>query len=123
MDVQETLDMALQKTGADQVNVKLRPRLLSDNGHCYLSKELKGYLEDKEIKHIAPYHPHRQGKIERYYRSIKNVVMLENYYFSEDLRNAIAEFVEYYNNHRYHESLNNLTPADVFMAVRKKSFP
>jgi putative transposase len=124
MDVQETLDMALQKTGVDKVKVKLRPRLLSDNGPCYLSKELKGYLQDKDIKHIrsAPYHPQTQGKIERYHRSIKNVITLENYYFSEDLRSAISEFVEYYNNHRYHESLNNLTPADVFYGRSKEIF-
>jgi hypothetical protein len=52
----------------------------------------------------------------------KNVVTLENYYFSEDLRNAISGFVEYYNNQRYHESLNNLTPADVFYGRSKEIF-
>jgi transposase InsO family protein len=114
-DVQETLEMALRKTGVDQVKVKLRPRLLSDNGPCYLSKELKAYLDDREIKHIkgAPYHPQTQGKIERYHRSIKNVITLQNYYFPGELKNAISDFVQYYNNERYHESLNNLTPAQV----------
>ena len=29
------------------------------------------------------------------------------------LEQSIGEFVDYYNNHRYHESLDNLTPADV----------
>ena len=61
-----------------------------------------------------PNHPQTQGKIERYHRSMKNVVKLENYFLPGDLENRIGEFVEYYNNHRYHESLNNLTPADVF---------
>ena len=32
----------------------------------------------------------------------------------QDLQQALAAFVDYYNNHRYHESLNNLTPADVY---------
>ncbi len=115
-DVQETLDEAVAKTGIEQVKVKLKPRLLSDNGPCYLSKELKAYLEDREIKHVksAPYHPQTQGKIERYHRSLKNVVTLENYYFPGELKIAISEFVDYYNNRRYHESLNNLTPVDVF---------
>ena len=55
-----------------------------------------------------------QGKIERYHRSMKNVVKLENYYYPWELEQAIAHFVEHYNHHRYHESLNNVTPADVF---------
>jgi putative transposase len=115
-DVKETLDLALEKTSLDKVHVCHRPRLLSDNGPCYVSSYLREYLDEKRIKHIrsAPYHPMTQGKIERYHRSIKNVINLENYYLPGDLRLAIAEFVDYYNNHRYHESLNNLTPADVY---------
>jgi putative transposase len=36
-DVAETLDEAIAITGVDQVKVKHRPRLLSDNGPAYLS--------------------------------------------------------------------------------------
>ena len=61
-----------------------------------------------------PNHPQTQGKIERYHRSMKNVVKLENYYSPEELSVRLNEFVEYYNNHRYHESLKNTTPADVY---------
>ncbi len=45
---------------------------------------------------------------------MKNIIKLEHYYTPEGLRQKIKEFVEYYNFHRYHESLNNLTPADVY---------
>ena len=55
-----------------------------------------------------------QGKIERYHRSMKNVVKLEHYYYPWELEAAIGRFVEHYNHHRYHESLNNVIPADVF---------
>ena len=48
-------------------------------------------------------------------RSMKSVVKLDNYYCPEDLNEAIAQFVEYYNNFRYHESLDKVTPADVYM--------
>jgi len=121
-DVQETLDMALEKTGVEQVKIKLRPRLLTDNGPCYISKDLKTYLINRDIKHIrgTPYHPQTQGKIERYHRSIKNVITLDNYYFPGELERAIAEFVKYYNYQRYHESLNNLIPADVFYGRTKE---
>lgn len=61
-----------------------------------------------------PYHPMTQGKIERYHRSMKNQILLENYYLPGQLEQRLAEFVDYYNLRRYHESLNNLTPADVY---------
>ena len=46
--------------------------------------------------------------------SMKNEILLENYYLPGQLESAIGRFVEYYNHERYHESLNNLTPADVY---------
>jgi putative transposase len=51
-----------------------------------------------------------QGKIERWHRSMKNQVLLENYYLQGDLKARLGEFIEYYNTERYHEGLNNLTP-------------
>jgi len=120
-DVKEVLDMALSKTSLDRVNVRHRPRLLSDNGPCYISGELKEYLDDHNMKHTrgAPYHPMTQGKIERYHRSMKNVVKLQNYYFPGELKTEIGHFVNYYNNERYHESLDNTTPADVYFGRHK----
>ena len=115
-DVMETLDVARARTGVDQVRVRHRPRLLSDNGPAYLSKELRGYLEEHGMSHTRgrPYHPQTQGKIERYHRSMKNVVKLEHYYLPSELEAAIGDFVAYYNDERYHESLDNVTPADVY---------
>ncbi len=86
-DVQETLLMALDKTGLDHVLVDHRPRLLSDNGSCYVSKELKDFLERKHIEHThsALYHPMTQGKIERYHQSMKNIVSLQIIFFREIL--------------------------------------
>jgi putative transposase len=62
----------------------------------------------------APYHPQTQGKIERYHRSMKNVVKLQHYYFSWELEAVLRDFVAYYNNQRYYESLDKVTPADVY---------
>ena len=121
-DVQDTLQIALAKTGLDHVLVEHRPRLLSDNGSCYLSKDLKLFLERKHIEHTrgAPYHPMTQGKIERYHRSMKNIVNLQNYFLPGELESQIASFVCYYNNQRYHESLDNLTPADIYFGRTKE---
>lgn len=54
------------------------------------------------------------GKIERWHRSLKSQILLENYYLPGELEARIDAFVDYYNNERYHESLNNLTPSDVY---------
>ena len=59
-----------------------------------------------------------QGKIERYHRSMKNVVKLENYYYPWQLEKAIADWVQHYNQERYHESLDNVTPSDVYQGRR-----
>ena len=67
-----------------------------------------------------PIHPQTQGKIERWHRSMKNIVKLENYYLPGDLINRLEEFVEYYNNERDHESLKNLTPAGVYFGHERE---
>jgi len=54
----------------------------------------------------APYHPMTQGKIERWHQTLKNRILLEEA--------QIEAFVADYNHRRYHESINNLTPADVY---------
>jgi transposase InsO family protein len=115
-DVKATLDLALETTGVTQVKLEHRPRLLSDNGPSFVSGGLQDYLKGHHIQHIrsSPYHPQTQGKIERYHRSMKNIVKLDPFFFPWDLEQAIADFVAYYNHHRYHEALDNLTPADVY---------
>ena len=114
--VSDTLDDALSFTGLAEVKVNHKPRLLSDNGPCYISGELADYLEENGMTHTRgrPYHPQTQGKIERWHRSMKNQILLHNYYLPGELEEQLQRFVSYYNHERYHESLNNLTPADVF---------
>ena len=119
-DVTETLDLARAQAGVDRVRVVHRPRLLRDNGPCYISQELADYLDTHGLAHTrgAPYHPMTQGKIERDHRSMKNVVKLEKYFSPWELQRALARFVENYNHRRYHESLQNVTPADVYHGRR-----
>ena len=67
----------------------------------------------------TPNHPQTQGKIERWHQTLKNRILLENYFLPGDLERQIEAFVAYYNHHRYHESLGNLTPADVYFGRDK----
>ena len=112
----ETLGLALAASGCDQATVLHKPRLLSDNGSSYVAGDLADWLEEKGMDHVrgAPFHPQTQGKIERWHQTMKNRVLLENYYLPGDLERQIGAFVEYYNNQRYHESLSNVTPADAY---------
>ena len=64
--------------------------------------------------HGKPDHPQTQGKIERWHQTLKNRILLENYYLPGDLESQIGAFIDHYNHQRYHESLGNLTPADAY---------
>ena len=116
LDVTETLERALQASGLDAAQVKYRPRLLSDNGPSYIAKDLADLLDERDMTHTRgkPYHPMTQGKIERWHLSLKSRILLENYYLPGDLERAVGAFVDHYNHRRHHESLDNLTPADVY---------
>ena len=113
-DVTATLELALTASGLDGGDK--RPRLLSDNGSSYVAGDLATWLGNRGIAHVrgAPHHPMTQGKIERWHQTLKNRILLENYYLPGELEAQIDAFVQHYNHHRYHESLNNLTPADVY---------
>ncbi len=115
-DVTETLDLARAAAGVDRVRGEHKPRLLSDNGPCYVAKDLAAYLKEHGLGHTRgrPYHPMTQGKIERYHRSMKNVVRLENHYSPWELERTIARFVEYCNHERLHEAIGDVTPDDMY---------
>ena len=109
-DVSRTIDNAIEKAG---VTFQNPPCLLSDNGPCYIASSLKQYLcKEYNIKHIhgKPLHSQTQGKMERYHRSMKNVIKLNHYFCPSEMGKNIEQWVECYNEKRSHESLDNLTP-------------
>ena len=115
-DVTDTLELALAASGCSEARVRHRPRLLSDNGPGYIAGELANWLASNGMQHVrgAPCHPQTEGKIERWHRTLKNRILLENHYLPGDLQARIEAFVAHYNDQRCHESLSNLTPADVY---------
>jgi len=112
-DAESTVRKALAHSGIPK---NQRPKLLSDNGSSYVAEEFTAFLKKESIIpiHGRVCHPQTQGKIERYNRSLKNRVKLDNYYCPEELERAVEKFVHHYNYQRYHESINNLTPAQVY---------
>ncbi len=112
-DVEDTINAAMLKSN---LKPNEKPKLLSDNGSCYIASDFKEYTKANEIKHIRGRvrHPQTQGKIERYHRSMKNVIKLDVYHSPMELEAALKKFVHYYNYERYHESINNVTPAQKY---------
>ena len=118
-DFVEVLEEACLKINVDK---KQMPNLVSDRGPALLSNELANYLEQKQIYHIlaSPYHPQTNGKIERYHKSLKEKVKLYVYDCPNELKKEIGRFISAYNKSRYHESLGNVSPDDVFYGRREK---
>jgi transposase InsO family protein len=117
----EVVQYDLEFTSLDTVPKIYKPRLLSDNGSGLVGKDFRNYLEAVELTHIlaSPYHPQTNGKIERYHRSLKEVVLLVVYCYPWELAKQIKVFVTYYNCEPYHEALGDVTPDDVYFGRKE----
>jgi putative transposase len=120
--ISEVVERAVEFTRMKDVPVEDRTRLVSDNGSSYLSHAFQDYLRMLQIRHIrcAPHHPQTNGKIERFHETLKARLNLLVYTSVEELRAALAEFIEFYNQRRYHEGIGNVTPTDVYYGRREE---
>ena len=114
--VQELISQAIADTGATNVPVDQRVKLLSDNGSGYIAKPFNQYLQTCGIHHIYTKrcHPQTNGKIERLNRTAKEKLTLVLYSSPDELREALASFRHWYNHEHYHESIGNLHPIDLY---------
>jgi len=96
------------------------PALYTDNGPGFTSHIMADYLAGQGIRHIlgTPYHPQGRGKIERFNRTIKDKLCLVVYCSPEELKQAADKAISVYNA-TPHESLDNVSPNDVY-AGRKE---
>jgi putative transposase len=112
----EAIQQAVEVTDLDQAPVTVKPALLTDNGSGYISRAMADFLRIHGLRHLRArsHHPQTIGKIERLHRTLKDDVGLVVSLSPDRLRAAIGQFVDYYNQQRYHQALDNVTPDDVY---------
>ncbi len=92
-----------------------KPKLISDNGGQYISKDFESYMKEVELQHVktSPSYPQANGKIERFHKSLSEECLRTTSMINlEDAREQIAKYVDHYNNRRPHSSLFYLKPVD-----------
>lgn len=91
------------------------PRIISDNGPQFVSKDFREYIRMWQTTHVltSPYYPQSNGKLERYHRTLKEEAIRPRTPLTlEDARRVVGEFVDYYNGVRLHSALDYVTPRD-----------
>ena len=111
----DAVEISLEEAKSLGHATERRPVILTDNGAAFRSWVLGDYLENRGIRHIFGryYHPQTHGKVERFNRTIKDYIFVNNYDSPDKLQQALRQAVEWYNN-RPHESLHNVSPNDVY---------
>jgi transposase InsO family protein len=93
----------------------VKPRIISDNGPQFICRDFKEYIRLCGMTHVktSPYYPQSNGKVERFFQSLKQECIRPKTPLSlEDARRIVAEFVDTYNNHRLHSAIGYITPRD-----------
>lgn len=91
------------------------PKIISDNGKQFVSKEFQDYLKELNMKHVrtSPSYPQSNGKIERFHRSLEDECLRKASLINiDDAKEQIAHYVDHYNNQRLHSALSYLRPID-----------
>jgi transposase InsO family protein len=87
-------------------------QVMTDNAFEYAqSKRFQQALGDIDHLLIRPYRPQTNGKVERFFRTLKDEWLYATSYRSEtQRRQALTRYLHYYNHHRPHTAINNQPP-------------
>jgi putative transposase len=109
IDVETILQRAREKFPGE------RPRLISDNGPQFLAKDFKEFIRVAGMTHVrtSPYYPQSNGKMERWYKTLKGDCIRVKVPLSlDDAQRLVTDFVAHYNDVRLHSAIGYVTPAD-----------
>ncbi len=102
-----------------------RPRIITDNGPQFLAKEFKEFIRVCGMTHVktSPYYPQSNGKMERFYKTIKgDCIRIQTPLGLGDAQRIVAGYVDYYNTVRLHSALGYITPKDKLEGREKTLF-
>ena len=92
-----------------------RPRIITDNGPQFIAKDFKEFIRIAGMTQVrtSPYYPQSNGKIERYFKTLKGeCIRVLTPLSLEDARRIVTDYVAYYNNVRLHSAIGYVTPKD-----------
>jgi putative transposase len=90
-----------------------QPRIISDNGSQFISKDFKSFLREANLTHVrtSVNHPQANGKIEAFHKIIKNECIRQKSLLDlEDARKVVSKYVLEYNHIRLHSGIHYITP-------------
>jgi transposase InsO family protein len=91
------------------------PRIITDNGPQFVAKDFKEFIRIAGMTHVktSPYYPQSNGKIERWYKTVKSDCIRVQVPLSlDEARRIVTDFVAYYNDVRLHSAIGYVTPKD-----------
>ena len=118
--LQRARETHLLEKGPDET-----PRIISDNGPQFISKDFKQFIRICGMTHVrtSPYYPQSNGKLERYHRTIKSECIRPGAPLClEDARRLVTNYVTEYNEVRLHSALGYVTPIDKLYGREKAIF-
>lgn len=105
------IEIILQR--ARELFPEARPRVISDNGPQFVSRDFKEFIRLSGMTHVrtSPYYPQSNGKIERWHQTLKaSAIRPQTPLSLDDARRIVTKFVEEYNERRLHSAIGYVTP-------------
>jgi transposase InsO family protein len=115
VEAQAAVERLLKERGGE-IPAEGMPRMRSDNGSCYVSREFRGVLDEHHLGHqrIKPHCPEENGIIERSNRTLREALDGAELTDLLQARDVIAGIVKWYNEDRLHSALGYLRPIDYY---------
>lgn len=118
----EERDAEIVIQAAKEAYPNAKPRIISDQGSQFRSKDFKRFVSDIEATHVmtSPYYPQSNGKLERFHQTLKDYAYKKLPLDLEDGKRIIGEMIDYYNRERLHSSIDYVTPHQCLGGQRER---